>query len=60
MDTFYFPQSLYIMAHQDYLKKTGKDPEEVMEYCMKNTEFFVEVVFSYVDGLPYPQMKEQA
>jgi len=60
METFYFPQSLYIEAHRDYLKRTGKDPQEVMNYCMKNTEFFVEVVFSYVDGLPYPQMKESA
>ena len=60
METFYFPQSLYIEAHRDYLKRTGKDPQEVMNYCMKNTEFFVEVVFSFVDGLPYPQMKESA
>ena len=60
METFYFPQSLYIEAHKDYLKRTGKDPEVVMQYCLNNTEFFVEVVFSYVDGLPYPQMKESA
>lgn len=60
METFYFPQSLYIEAHRDYLKRAGKDPEVVMQYCLNNTEFFVEVVFSYVDGLPYPQMKESA
>ncbi len=60
METFYFPQSLYILAHKDYIQKTGKSPEEVMAYCLKDTEFFVEVVFSYVDGLPYPQMKESA
>ena len=60
METFYFPQSLYILAHQDYLNKTGKSAKEVMEYCLKDTEFFVEVVFSFVDGLPYPKMKEQS
>lgn len=60
MRTFYFPESLYIKAHQDYLDKTGKDPNVVLEYCLKNTDFFVEVVFSYVDGLPYPEMKESA
>ena len=42
----------------DYLKKTGKSAEEVKEYCIKDTEFFVEVVFSYIDGIPYPEMKK--
>lgn len=58
MRTFYFPESLYIKAHNDYLRKTGKDPNEVLAYCLRDTEFFVEVVFSYVDRLPYPEMKE--
>ena len=58
MNTFYFPQSLYIEAHMDYLKKIGKSAEEVKEYCIKDTEFFVEVVFSYIDGIPYPEMKK--
>ena len=60
MEELYFPKSIYIMAHQDYLNKTGKSPLEVMNYCLKDTEFFVEVVFSYIDGLPYPEMKESA
>jgi hypothetical protein len=60
MRTFYFPESLYVEAHYDYLTKTGKRAEDVMEYSLKNLDFFVEVVFSYVDGLPYPEMKEQA
>lgn len=60
MRTFYFPESLYVAAHTDYLQKTGKDAQEVLEYCLKDVEFFVEVVFSYIDGLPYPKMKEQA
>lgn len=60
MRTFYFPEKLYVEAHTDYLEKTGKDPQQVLDYCMQDLEFFVEVVFSYVDGLPYPKMKEQA
>ena len=60
MRTFYFPESLYVKAHTDYLEKTGQDPHKVMAYCLKDIEFFVEVVFSYVDGLPYPKMKEEA
>jgi hypothetical protein len=60
MRTFYFPESLYVEAHTDYLNKTGKDPQKVLEYSLQNLEFFVEVVFSYVDGLPYPEMKEPA
>jgi hypothetical protein len=60
METLYFPKEIYILAHQDYLIKTRKDPNVVLEYCLKNTEFFVEVAFSFVDGLPYPEMKESA
>ena len=58
MEPFYFPESLYVEAHEDYLRKTGKDPQEVLEYSLQNIDFFVEVVFSYVDKLPYPEMKE--
>jgi len=60
MRFFYFPESLYIEAHTDYLNKTGKSPEKVLAYSLKNIDFFVEVVFSYMDGLPYPEMKESA
>lgn len=58
MRTFYFPESLYVEAHNDYLTKTGKDPQVVLDYCLANVDFFVEVVFSYLDNLPYPEMKE--
>lgn len=58
METFYFPEEIYFKAHMDYLKKTGKDLEELRAYCLKDQEFFVEVAFSYVDGEPYPKMKE--
>ena len=60
MDTYYFPEEIYRLAHLDYLEKTGKEVREVQAYCMKNVEFFVEVAFSYVEGTPYPVMKEQA
>ena len=59
MRTFYFPESLYVEAHSDYLNKTGKNAMEVQEYCLRDLEFFVEVVFSYLDGVPYPVMKEE-
>lgn len=59
MRTFYFPESLYVEAHTDYLRKTGKQAEDVMAYSLENLDFFVEVVFSYVDGVPYPAMKEK-
>ena len=57
MEVLYFPESLYIKAHNDYLHKTGKSQQEVRDYCINNMDFFVEVVFSYVDGEPYPEMK---
>jgi len=60
MKFFYFPESVYIEAHMDYLKKTGKNPYAVREYCKNNLEFFVEVAFSYIDGTSYPEMKEVA
>lgn len=60
MDFFYFPENIYRMAHLDYLEKTGKDVRDVHMYCMQNVDFFVEVAFSYVEGTPYPAMKEQA
>ena len=60
MEDFYLPKEVYIAAHQDYLNKTGKNPNQVLEYCLKNTDFFVEVAFSYIDGIPYPKMKESA
>ena len=59
MEDFYFPKEIYILAHQDYVNTSGKDPNEVLEYCLKNTDFFVEVAFAFVDRLPYPVMKEQ-
>lgn len=58
MEELYFPKALYVEAHHAYLAETGKSPIEVMEYSMNNPEFFVEVVFSYVDKMPYPKMKE--
>lgn len=60
LQTFYFPAEIYEAAHRDYLEKTGKDVMKVRDYCLKNVDFFVEVAFSYVDGLPYPEMKEAA
>ena len=59
MEIFYFPKEIYIRAHQDYVNTTGKDPNEVFQYCVNNVDFFVEVAFSFVDRLPYPAMKEQ-
>ncbi len=47
------------MAHMDYLEVTGKDVTEVHDYCTKNVDFFVEVVFAYVENSPYPKMKER-
>lgn len=58
MDFFYFPEKLYIQAHEDHLLKTGKDVRAVQKYCLSNPDFFVEVVFSYIEGIPYPEMKE--
>lgn len=58
MKFLYFPAVVYIQAHQDYIQKTGQDPADVMEYCLRNPDFFVEVAFSFIDGLPYPKMKE--
>ena len=59
MQSLYFPEELYILAHMDYLEVSGKDVKEVHDYCAKNVDFFVEVVFSYVENSPYPKMKEQ-
>lgn len=60
MEFYYFPEIVYRLAHLDYLEKSGKDVQEVYSYCMKNVDFFVEVAFSYVEGTPYPAMKERA
>lgn len=60
LEELYFPKAIYILAHQAYLNETGKRPEDVMNYCLTDPEFFVEVAFSYVDRLPFPVMKESA
>lgn len=60
MDELYFPKSLYIEAHDAYLADTGKDVDDVMQYCLQDNSFFVEVVFSYVDKAPWPIMKDLA
>ena len=57
MDHFYFPKSVYVDAHYDFMKKTGNSADKVQAYSLNNLEFFVEVVFSYLDGTPYPEMK---
>lgn len=60
MDELYFPKSLYVEAHEAYLVDTGKDVNDVMEYCLRDNSFFIEIVFSYVDKTPWPLMKESA
>lgn len=60
LEELYFPKAIYILAHQAYLNETGKNAEEVMNYCLTDPGFFVEVAFSYIDRLPFPLMKEQA
>ncbi len=57
LQEFYFPQNVYVAAHDAYLAHSGKPAHEVLAYCMSNTEFFVEVAFSYVEGTPFPEMK---
>lgn len=57
---FYFPEEIYMMAHLEYIEMSGKSPEEMYRYCVKNQDFFVEVAFAYVEGTPYPKMKESA
>lgn len=59
MEALYFPKELYIQAHYAYLIATGKHADDVRDYCLKDQEFFVEVVFSYIDGLPFPKMKHE-
>jgi hypothetical protein len=58
MQCLYFPESIYLEAHADYIKKTGKTLEELHDYCVKNPNFFVDIAFAYVDKEPYPIMKE--
>lgn len=58
MESFYFPKELYVEAMEDYLAKTQYPVQVVQDYCITDTAFFVELVFSYVDKLPYPKMKK--
>lgn len=57
MECFYFPKELYVDAMHDYLTKTRYPAQMVQDYCMADTAFFVELVFAYVDKLPYPKME---
>jgi hypothetical protein len=57
MESLYFPKELYIDAMEDYLTKTQYPPQVVQDYCIADNAFFVELVFAYVDKLPYPKMK---
>jgi hypothetical protein len=38
--------------------KTNTSPEKMVEYSLKDPAWFVEVVFSFLDGTPYPKMKD--
>ena len=58
MNHFYFPKSLYIEAHYDCMVKTNTSPEKMTDYALKDPAWFVEVVFSFLDGTPYPKMKD--
>ena len=57
MESFYFPKELYVDAMHDYLTNTRYPAQMVQDYCMTDTAFFVELVFAYVDKLPYPKME---
>jgi len=57
MDYFYFPKSVYVEAHYDCMVKTNTSPEKMTEYALKDHAWFVEVVFSYLDGTPDPKIK---
>ena len=57
MKPFYFPENICILAHIDYHEKSGMHIDQIQDYCKKNVDFFYEVVFSYVEGTPYPKMK---
>ncbi len=53
----YFPESVYALAHAQYVKETGIDPRIAYAYSMTHIDFFVEVAFSYVEGSPWPVME---
>lgn len=57
MKDFYFPEEVYIKAHEAFLKQTDVDVNVACEYCMLHQDFFVEVVFAYVEGEPFPTME---
>ena len=57
MKDFYFPAEVYVNAHEAFLKQTTVDPAVAFDYCMKHQDFFVEVVFAYVEGEPFPTME---
>ena len=58
MEALYFPKELYVEAHEQFLAETGIDPQYVYEYCLDHIEFFVEVVFSYIEGSDWPFMED--
>jgi hypothetical protein len=58
MEHFYFPKSVYVDAHLDYMNKMDKTPAQMTAYAMQDPAWFVEVVFSHLDGTSYPEMKD--